>query len=68
MHGKKIKQYQLRLRSGASLLKASLGRKKARPYLKNTQHTHKKAGGVPQVVQCLPGKCENLSSNPSATK
>jgi hypothetical protein len=25
------------------------------------------AGGVAQVVKCLPSKCEILSSNPSAT-
>jgi hypothetical protein len=27
-----------------------------------------RAGGVAQVVQCLPSKCEVLSSNPSTTK
>jgi hypothetical protein len=30
--------------------------------------TQKWAGRVAQVVQCLPGKCEALSSNPNTTK
>jgi hypothetical protein len=37
---------------------------KARPYLKNNQC---KNGRVP-AVECLPSKCEALSSNPSSTK
>jgi hypothetical protein len=40
---------------------------KPRPYLKNTQYK-KGAGRVTQVVECLPSKCEVLSSNPSTTK
>jgi hypothetical protein len=28
----------------------------------------RRAGGVPQVVKHLPGKCEALSSNPSTAK
>jgi hypothetical protein len=30
--------------------------------------TQKKAGGVPQAVECLPSKCEVLSSNASIAK
>jgi hypothetical protein len=36
-------------------------------HLENTPHK-KRAGGVDQVVQCLPTKLEALSSNPSTTK
>jgi hypothetical protein len=32
------------------------------PYLENTQHK-KKTGGVTQVVEQLPSKCEALSTN-----
>jgi hypothetical protein len=31
-------------------------------------HTQKKTGGVAQVVECLPIKCEALNSNPSTVK
>jgi hypothetical protein len=30
--------------------------------------TQNRAGGVTQVIQCLPNKCEALSSNPSTAK
>jgi hypothetical protein len=41
-------------------------RYKARLCLINNQHTHKKrAGGVAQVVECLPSKPIALTSNPS---
>jgi hypothetical protein len=30
--------------------------------------TQKWAGGVPQVVECLPSKCETLGTNSSAAK
>jgi hypothetical protein len=39
---------------------------KARPYLKNTKA--KRACGMAQAIECLPGKCEVLSSNPSIAK
>jgi hypothetical protein len=38
-----------------------------RPYLEKYL-THKRAGGVAQVIECLPSKCEALSSNPSTEK
>jgi hypothetical protein len=38
---------------------------KVRLYLKNTQH---RAGGVAQVVECLPSKYKDLSSSPSTKK
>jgi hypothetical protein len=38
------------------------------PTSKNTQHKKTKAGGVPQVVEHLPSKCEARSSNPSIGK
>jgi hypothetical protein len=41
--------------------------KSMKPYLKNNQ-TKNRAGGVAQVVACLPSKCESLSSNPSTSK
>jgi hypothetical protein len=41
---------------------------KARPYLKNTQYTHKRSGGVAQVVEHLPKRSEALSSSPSKLK
>jgi hypothetical protein len=30
--------------------------------------SHKRAGGEAQVVECLPSKCEALSSNPTPVK
>jgi hypothetical protein len=48
-----------------SQFKASPGKMKARPYLKNTQH---KIGlGEVQVVECLPNKCEALSTTHTYT-
>jgi hypothetical protein len=44
-----------------------MGKEFARPYLENTKHKNR-AGRVAQVVQCLPSKCEDLSSNPSTAK
>jgi hypothetical protein len=35
-------------------------------YLKNNKR--KRAGGMAQVVELLPSKCEALSSNPSTTE
>jgi hypothetical protein len=32
------------------------------------KHTSTWAGGVAQVIECLPSKSESLSSNPRATK
>jgi hypothetical protein len=43
-------------------------RQKVRPYLKNAQHTKKRASGVAQVVNHLPSKCEAQSSNPVISK
>jgi hypothetical protein len=40
---------------------------KARHYLKNKPKA-KRAGGVAEVVECLPSKPEALSSNPSNSK
>jgi hypothetical protein len=49
--------------------KASLEKVLVRHYIKNTQHKKRwLAGGVPQVVEHLPRKCEVLSSIPSAAK
>jgi hypothetical protein len=42
--------------------KPALGKQFARPYLENTQQN--RADGVTQVVECLPSKCEALSSYP----
>jgi hypothetical protein len=39
---------------------------KARPYLHNDKA--KRAGGVVQVIECLPSICEALSSNPKINK
>jgi hypothetical protein len=39
-----------------------------RPYLKKKKIRAKRAGGVAQVVELLPSKCETLSSNPSIRK
>jgi hypothetical protein len=40
-----------------------------RPYLRNTQHTKKRADRVEQVVvKCLPSKHEALNSNPNTKK
>jgi hypothetical protein len=36
-------------------------------HLKNNP-TEKRAGRVAQVIECLPSKCETLSSNPSTIK
>jgi hypothetical protein len=38
-----------------------------KPYLKKIQH-NKRAGGVTQAIECLPSKCETLSSNPTTIK
>jgi hypothetical protein len=47
---------------GREQFKASLDKWFVRPYLKNIQH-NKSSGRVAQ--ECLPSKCEALSSNPS---
>jgi hypothetical protein len=39
-----------------------------RPYLKNTQHTQKRASGVGQVIEHPLSKCKVLSANPSINK
>jgi hypothetical protein len=41
-------------------------RQKARPCLQNNQS--KRAGGVAQMVESLPSRCEALSPNPSMAK
>jgi hypothetical protein len=41
---------------------------KARSYLKKENSTQNKAGGVAQVVECLPSKYEALISNPVLKK
>jgi hypothetical protein len=35
--------------------------------IKKIEETHR-AGGVAEVVECLPSKCKVLSSNPTTTK
>jgi hypothetical protein len=43
--------------------------KSGRSYQKKKKNLKaKRAGGVTQVVQCLPSKCKALSSNPKTTK
>jgi hypothetical protein len=37
-------------------------------FLSRKYPTQKRAGGVVQVLECLPSKCEALSSNPSTKK
>jgi hypothetical protein len=37
-------------------------RQKARPYLQNNQ-SKKRAGGIAQIIEHLPTKCKDLSSN-----
>jgi hypothetical protein len=55
-------KYQLlrRQRSEGLRFEASLGKKRMRCYLKNTQQ-NKWTGGVALVIECLPNKCKALS-------
>jgi hypothetical protein len=65
--GSWLQSYLLRKqRSGGSQLEGSPGKKFSRSYLENIQH--KRAGRVAQVVECLPNKCDALSSNPGTIK
>jgi hypothetical protein len=50
-------------------LRPAWSKKKARPYLKNTQYKKDWQSGLSgRVVKCLPSKCEALSLNPSISK
>jgi hypothetical protein len=49
------------------LFEVNLGKQFERPYLENIQHK-KRAGGVPQLVECLPSRHEFPSSKPSTIK